>query len=360
MTVLTTRDLNRALLARQHLVDRVAMPVPDMVEHLVGLQAQAPLPPYFGLWSRLTDFRPADLSDLIADRTLVRGTLMRGTLHLAGARDYLAVRPALQGMLEKALLSTYSKKLAGLTRDEIAAAGRAAVTGRAATPAEIGRALLEHWPDRDHQALSNAARMYVPMVQTPPRGLWGASGQPQFSTVEDWIGAPVATDTAPDELVLRYLAAFGPATTKDIQAWSWLTGIKAIVDRLRPRLRTFRTESGAELLDVPDAPLPGGDLPVRPRFVAAFDNLILSHSDRSRILDDGHRKRIFTVNGLIPATVLVDGFVAGTWKIADGVLLVDTFEELRPADREALAEEGAGLLAFAEAGTDKVEFSHAN
>ncbi|MBG6140535.1 winged helix DNA-binding domain-containing protein [Longispora fulva] len=358
MNTLSARALNRALLTRQHLVERVAMPVADMVEHLVGLQAQAPLPPYFGLWSRLQDFRPAELSDGIADRSLVRGTLMRGTLHLATARDYLALRPAMQGMLDKALLGNFAKRLVGRTRDEIVAAGREAVTGRAATPAEIGEALLDRWPDGDAPALSTAARMYVPMVQVPPRGLWGASGQPRFSTVEDWLGRSVDPDPAPDEFVLRYLAAFGPATSRDIQTWSWLTGVRAIVDRVRPRLRTFRSESGAELLDVLDAPLPDADLPVPPRLVAAFDNLILSHADRSRILPDAHRKRIFSVNGQIPATVLIDGFVAGTWKITDTALLIETFEELRPADREALAEEGAGLLGFAEAGTTKVEFSH--
>ncbi|WP_412541793.1 winged helix DNA-binding domain-containing protein [Longispora sp. K20-0274] len=358
MNTLSTRALNRTLLTRQHLVERVAMPVADMVEHLVGMQAQAPLPPYFGLWSRLADFRPADLSAGIVDRGLVRGTLMRGTLHLVTARDYLAARPVLQGMLDKALLGNFAKRLGGLTRDELAAAGRAAVTGRAATPAEIGRALLETWPDGDPGALSTAARMYVPMVQVPPRGLWGSSGQAQFSTVEDWLGRSVDADTTPDGLVLRYLAAFGPATTRDIQAWSWLTGIKAIVDRLRPRLRTFRSESGAELFDVLDAPLPDPDLPVRPRLVAAFDNLILSHADRSRILSDDHRQRIFTVNGQIPATVLIDGFVAGTWKLADGGLVIDTFGKLRAADKEALEAEGAGLLGFAEAGTTKVEFSH--
>ncbi|MFD0695761.1 winged helix DNA-binding domain-containing protein [Paenibacillus sp. GCM10027628] len=351
--VLGQRSLNRALLERQLLLSRQALSVPDALEHLVGLQAQAPNPPYIGLWSRLADFRHEALSRLIQDKSAVRIALMRSTLHLVSARDCLALRPVLQSVQERGLKGAYGKRLAGLDEDALAAAGRALVEAQPRTFSELGALLAERWPDREPAALAAAVRTQVPLVQVPPRGLWGASGQASHTSAEAWLGLPLAADTAPDAMILRYLGAFGPATIKDMQVWSGLTRLSEAVRRLRPHLRTFHDEHGSELFDLPDAPLPDADTPAPVRFLGEFDNMLLSFADRTRIMADEHRARVFTENGIIRAVILVDGFVRGIWKIEQkkgkATLIIELFASLSPEDREALSEEGGRLLAFAAA-----------
>ena len=366
--VLGRRALNRALLARQLLLQRWTLPAAEAIERLVGLQAQAPNPPYIGLWTRLEGFRHDDLAHLIAARQAVRIALMRGTIHLVTARDCLALRPVLQPVLDRGLSagSLNGRRLAGLDTAALAAAGRALVEQRPRTFSELGTSLREQWPERDPAALANAVRTLVPLVQVPPRALWGAGGQAAHTSAEAWLGRPLASDSAPDEMILRYLAAFGPAGIADIQTWSGLNGLRAVVERLRPRLCIFRDEAGRELFDLPDAPRPAPDAPAPPRFLPEFDNMLLSHADRTRIMADEHRKAIFTINGLISSTVLVDGFVRGTWKVTRhrgaATLLVKPFEPLPARDRDALAEESARLLAFAagDAGTHDVQFAPAD
>lgn len=361
--VLGRRALNRALLARQMLLRREKLSVPEGIERLVGMQAQAPNAPYVGLWSRLEGFQPEELARLMTERQAVRGTLMRTTLHLVTARDFLALRPLMRPMLESRFASSaFGHNVAGIDMRALLAAGRTLMEERPRTTAELGKLLSEQWPDRDAVSLAQAVRFLVPSVQVPPRGVWGASGPVAFTTVEAWLGRSVEANLSLDEMVLRYLGAFGPATVKDIQAWCWLTRLREVVERLRPRLRMFRDEQGNELFDVPDAPRPDPETPVPPRFLPEYDNVLLSHADRTRIMSVDRRLPLLPGNGGVSGTVLLDGFFHGTWRITrkrdDAALLIAPFASLAEQDREALAEEGVKLLTFvaAEAGSREVQF----
>jgi hypothetical protein len=358
--VLSLRALNRALLGRQLLLRRVPLPgdagpragrVIETVEHLVGLQAQAPFPPYYGLWSRLDGFRPGDLADLLLGRQVVRIGLMRGTIHLVSADDCLTLRPALQDVLERGLRGNFGRQLTGVDRAELAAAGRALVEDRPMTFSELGDALSPRWAGHPPNALAQGVRALVPLVQVPPRGVWGESGQAAHTSAESWLGRPLAADASVEAVVLRYLAAFGPATVADAQAWSGLTRLREVVGRLRPGLRVFRDEQGRELFDLPDAPRPDPDTPAPVRLVAEFDNLLLSHADRSRVISDEDRQRLYSRNGIFPGTVLIDGFARGMWRLTTArraaVLAVEMFGPLGGRDLDAVTAEGERLLEFA-------------
>ena len=356
---LTRRALNRALLGRQLLLRPAALPaagdragpVIETVEHLVGLQAQAPFPPYYGLWSRLDGFRPDDLAGLLVNRQVVRVALMRGTIHLVSARDCLALRPAMQPVLDRALHATFGRRLAGVDHAALAGAGRVLVEQKPRTFSDLGRELARRWPEHDPDALAQGVRALVPLVQVPPRAVWGASGPAAHTSAEAWLGRPMPDDASLEPLVTRYLAAFGPATVQDVQAWSGLTRLREIVDRLRPGLRTFRGEQGAELFDLPDAPRPDPDTPAPVRFVAEFDNLVLAHADRARVLSEPHRKKMYARANTFPGSVLIDGFVAGIWRIARSraaaTAAVQLFEPVTAPVRNEVAAEGRRLLAFA-------------
>jgi hypothetical protein len=348
--VLGIRDLNRAFLARQWLLRRKDAPALEAIEHLVGLQSQAPNPPYIGLWTRLAGFRHEELSRLIVGREAVRIALMRSTIHLVSARDCLWLRPLVQPVSERAFNGSYAKLLLGLDLAEVVAAGRALVEERPRTFSELGLELQSLWPDRDAHALSQAIRTFVPLVQVPPRGLWGERGQAAHTSAQAWLGRPI--DESPDtgELFRRYLAAFGPASVRDAQAWSGLTGLQAAAERLRPEVVTFRDDQGRELFDLPDAPRPEPETLAPVRFLPEFDNALLSHADRSRIIAEEHKPRVFTVNGIIRGTVLIDGFVGATWKLRrehTGVTIeVEPFTELTVAQRNDIAGEADRLLVF--------------
>jgi Winged helix DNA-binding domain len=380
--VLTRRELNRALLARQMLLEPVPVRgVIETVEHLVGLQAQAPFPPYYGLWSRIDGFRPDDLATLINDRNVVRIALMRGTIHLVSAQDCLPLRQLMQPVLDRAFRTNHGKRLAGVDHAELAALGRELVDTEPMTFSELGQALAKRWPGNPPADLAQGVRALVPLVQIPPRAIWGKAGQSRHTSAESWLGHVPSDGQASDGrtsdgpasvgptlvcrasgepaaeldaagLVRRYLAAFGPATVRDIQAWSGLTGLRTVVDTLRPNLVTFRDESGAELFDLPGAPRPPADTAAPVRMVAEFDNLVLSHADRSRIITEEHRGRLYSINGIFPGTVLLDGFVAGMWRITTArkttTLTVDLWEDTH--DRLAVAHEAERLLAFAAPG----------
>ncbi len=235
-------------------------------------------------------------------------------------------------------------------------AGRALLEERPRTNAELGPLLAERWPGRDPASLAHAVRDLLPLVQVPPRAIWGSSGQTTCTTAEAWLGRALEPNPSPDEMVVRYLKAFGPATVSDVQTWCGLTRLREIVDRLRPHLRTFRDKHGRELFDPPEAPRPDPDIPAPPRFLPPFDNILLSHADRTRIMSDEHRKIIVTRNGLVKGTITVDGFACGSWEITRrrdaATLAITPFTRLSKADVDALTREGALLLAFAAAGAD--------
>ncbi|MWC27120.1 winged helix DNA-binding domain-containing protein [Paenibacillus sp. MMS18-CY102] len=349
--VMGTRALNRALLARQMLLHRVKLSPLEAIEQLVGLQAQSPHAPYYALWARLEAFRPEELSLLIENRSAVRLALMRSTLHLVSAKDCLELRPWGQTVHERGLQGAFGKRLAGLDLQEVAAVARELVEDEPQTLAALGKRLQLRWPDRDPAALSAAVRASLPLVQMPPRGLWGMSGQAVHTTAEAWLGEPLAACPDAHAIVQRYLAAFGPASVKDIQAWSGLTRMADAVNALRPQLITFRDEQGCELFDLPDAPRPAANGEVPIRFLGEFDNMLLSYADRSRIMDEAYRKRVITDNGIVRSTVLIGGFVGGLWRIERGkqkaTLVIELFKPLSEQETIELVEEGQRLLSFA-------------
>ncbi|NED98777.1 winged helix DNA-binding domain-containing protein [Phytoactinopolyspora halotolerans] len=348
---LTTRGLNRTLLKRQLLLARETRAAEDAIEHLVGLQAQNPLDPHYALWSRLTGFAHDHLDRLLVDRRTVRCWPMRRTVHLVTARDARVLLPLTRPVAERALRGTFGRQLDGLNLDEIAEMGRKLLEEEPRSMGELIPHLSERWPERDRQALGYAATIPLPLVQLPPRGLWGQTGKAVLTLAEVWLGTPLESDPAPDEIVLRYLAAFGPAGTADIRTWSGLTGIKEITERLRPRLRTFRDENGRELFDVPDAPHADSDVEAPPRFLPEFDNVFLSHNDRARIVSPRVRRVGSITTARTVRKLLIDGFVDAEWSFttADGntTLTIQPYRSLAAAEQEAVAAEGAGLLEFA-------------
>ncbi len=294
-----------------------------------------------------------------------RIALMRNTVHLVSARDCLALRPLVQPFLDRGLYASraYRAGLEGVDIEALVAAGRAFLEERPLTAKEFGGLLKERWPERDPASPARAIRHLVPLVQVPPRGVWGKSGQAAHDTAEAWLGRPLDHDPSLDEMVLRYLGAFGPATVKDVQTWSGLTRLSEVVERLRPRLRVFRDEHGKELFDLPDAPRPDPNTPAPPRFLPEFDNLILSHVDRARFIANDYRKGIASKNGMVSAAVLVDGFVRGTWKTErtrrNATLVIEPFELLPKEDRNALVEEGERLVRFTGEGAEAFEVQFA-
>jgi hypothetical protein len=344
---LTRRALNRALLERQLLLSRHALPAAAAIEHLAGMQAQEPQAPYLGLWSRLHPFDPQELADLIAARQAVRGGLMRATIHLVTARDWHWLRPLLAPVLARLYTgSPFSKAAAaaGADPERLTGLARELLAEKPRTRAELGPLLAQHWPGADPAALAYAATITEPLIQVPPRGLWRQGGAARWTTAAAWLGPSPEDQPAADDLIPRYLAAFGPASVADIQAWSGLTRLAQAVDRQRDRLVSYRDEQGRELFDVPGAPLPDPAARVPVRFLAPFDNVILSHADRSRIVDPAHRE--FISHDRLLRTFLVDGFVAGTWQLDGGTLHIRPLHPLPAAQRDALAEEAARVLAF--------------
>ncbi|MFJ6985507.1 MULTISPECIES: winged helix DNA-binding domain-containing protein [unclassified Streptomyces] len=341
--VLGRRALNRATLDRQLLLRRSPLSAKAAVAHLLGLQAQNVKPPYHALAARLDGFAPQELSALMADREVVRIVTMRSTIHTHTADDCLTLRPLVQPARDREL--TYFRKgLAGVDLDRLAELARGLVEEEPRTMGQLREALAVEWPDADPQSLATAARCLLPLVQVTPRGLWGRSGQVALTTAEHWLGRPAASSPDPETAVRRYLAAFGPASVKDMQTWAGLTRLREVFERLRPELLTFRDERGVELFDLPDAPRPDPDTPAPPRFLPEFDNLLLSHADRTRIVPDDLKGRTWRGNQAYP-TFLVDGFLAGVWRLEADALVVEPFGELSAARWREVTAEAERLLA---------------
>ncbi len=350
--VLTRRALNRATLARQLLLRRAELDVSAAVEHLVGLQAQEPLDPYTGLWSRLAGFRPGALSDRLIGRRVVRIVAMRGTIHLLTAPDALRLRPLMQPVLDAEIARhrDFAPALEGVDLEAVLAFARSILAERPHPLPEFRAALAARFPTDDSAALAYACRCRLALVQVPPRGVWGRSSQVTVSTAEAWLGRPLATKPSLDAVVLRYLAAFGPATVADVTAWCRLAGMRDVIERLRTRLATFRDEAGRELFDLPDAPRPEPSTPAAPRFLPRYDNVLLSHGDRGRFGLDGVRLP-WSTDRSDRGTVLDDGVVVATWRLEGArddrsVIVVAHGVPLSKRAAGSVAAEGRRLARF--------------
>ncbi|HEV2786706.1 MAG TPA: winged helix DNA-binding domain-containing protein [Solirubrobacteraceae bacterium] len=317
--VLTRADLGRATLARQMLLERPSCGVVEAVQRLAGMQAQEPKHPFIGLWTRLHGFEESELRDALQDRSVVRATLMRSTLHLMTAADFVALRMALQPPMSVAL-RVLGARAEGLDLDKVLPAARKLLDRGPLTFDEVRAGLQEQFPDVNDRALGYAVRTLVPLVMVPDRqSRWGFGRSVAFTPAQEWLGEPLVSDeaAAAQALVRRYLGAFGPASAKDVQAWSGAGGMKAVLDAMRDELEVFTDEGGRrELFDLPDAPRPDADVVAPPRLLPEFDNLVLGWDDRSRVIADEHRPRVTTKNLRVRATFLVDGMVAGTWTMA--------------------------------------------
>jgi hypothetical protein len=334
--MMTRRGLNRATLARQLLL--------DAIEQLAGMQAQAPLAPYVGLWSRLAGFRAADLTALIAERAAVRAQLMRNTVHLVSVRDCLAWYRHFTSVHARDFAAHFGNRATGVDQTELLSLARTILGERPRRRSELGRALAKRWPDANPAVLAYMATHHLELVQVPPRGLWGQSGPTEWSTIESFVGRSPDPEPSAEELVHRYLAAYGPATVADVQRWSGLTRLREVVRRID--LIIFRDESGRELFDLPDAPRPHPDTPVPPRFLPEYDNLLLSHEDRSRVIPDGRKVPLPPGNGARTGTLLVDGLWRGLWTLRDGKVQVEAFTRLTATEHDAVEAEAEALRGF--------------
>jgi hypothetical protein len=349
--VLSNRALNRATLARQLLLQRTAMNPLDAVTHLVGLQAQNPLDPYLALWSRLAEFDPDALGRLVEKRELVRIAVMRSTIHLVTADDALFLRPVMQPVLdaEMARHGEYAPQLRGVDMAPVLAFAHPLLSETPMPAARLRTVLAEKFPELPTAAVAYACRNYLPLVQIPPRGVWGKKLQVTTTPLDSWLGRPLRTDATIDHAVLRYLAAFGPALVADVATWSRLTGIREVFDRLRPRLWVFVDENGRELFDLPNAPRPDPDVPAPARFLPEYDNLLLSHADRDRF---GADAQLFaSALGAFKGSVLVDGVVRAIWSSRfdknTGVATATVHHlPLTEADADAVETEGRAAVAF--------------
>jgi hypothetical protein len=360
------RALNRATLERQLLLRRSALTAGQAVAHLAGMQAQAPLAPYVGLWTRLAAFRPHQLEKIFTERAVVRAHLMRNTVHLITAQDFARFRPLYQPMMERALAGHFGRNLAGVDLAELASVAAGLLGRTALTRVQLAAALAPRWPDHEPASLAYAASHLLPLVQVPPRGLWKQAGPAAFMLAEAWLNGQPPSGPAPplaaparstilEQLALRYLAAYGPASVADVQTWSGLTRLREVTERLtagpRLRLRAFAGPDGARLLDLPDAPRPDPGVPAPPRFLPEYDNLLLSFAERTRVIPHRRPVPLPPGHGATGGTLLVDGLWQADWKISQdqqgAVLGIQPFTGLSPADTDAVAAEGERLLEFA-------------
>ena len=353
--VLTRRELGRATLARQLLLERERVSAVEAVERLAGMQAQEPRPPFLGLWSRVEGFEAEELLAALRGGDVVRAALMRGTLHLVSAREFPVVRSAVAPALDGALRGVLKTRKAEIDERAVVAAARKLLGRGPLTFNELRAALAEEFPDDDVRALGYAARMKLPLTMVPTEDRWGFPRESRFALAK---GGRAGTA----ELVKRYLAAFGPASPADFENWSGLERSAAAFGELD--LKRFQAEDGRELFDLPRAPRPGEDVPAPVRFLPEFDNLVLGHADRTRVIADEHRPLITTKNLRIRASFLVDGVVAGAWKLERkgkrATLSLEPFGKLTKKARGELEREAEALLEFAEpdATTRAVQSAH--
>jgi len=349
---LTLRQLNMTTLARQLLLERATLPLDAGVQRLAGLQAQLPRPPFVGLWTRLQDFRREHLADAIARRQIVKATFLRGTLHLLTADDYLRFRATLQPVLTRALEAVMKERAVEVDVPRLVDAAHTFLRAQPRSFAEITQLLLGLVPTGDPGAMRYAVRTHLPMIQVPIDKGWSYPGNPRFTLADQWLGTPLPTDAHLPELVKRYLSAFGPATVSDMQTWSYLPNLQPAFDQLKADLVCYRDERGRELFDVAQLDIEAADVPAPVRFLPEFDNLLLAHQDRTRVMPRAFRSQVYLPGLRVAATVLIDGFVAATWTTErvkqTATVIVAPFEALADPSRAALEREGERLASFVE------------
>lgn len=355
-TVLSLPELNRALLARQLLLGRERVGIVKAIDRLAGLQAQVPRAPFISLWSRLDGFRRADLIRLIEERKVIRATMMRGTIHLMSRKDFIALRNLIQPVLTQvALTAPELRKTKDL--ETWLDYGRRILEETPMTFEAFREVLKERAPALDAAAVSRAVQHYLPLIRVPDGSPWSFKANAAFFPAEQWLKEPLGAQSTTAQLVLRYLAAFGPATVGDAQTWSGLRTLKPVFEALRSGLATFRDEKKRELFDLKRAPRPPADTKAPVRFLPDFDNLILSHADRSRVIAKSHSDNLKSPNGIGVPTFLVDGIIAGRWKIVrdktSATLELKAFGKLPASARDELEAEGSELVAFVEPEADK-------
>lgn len=343
MTRLSTRTLTRTLWVRQQLVpgERSITDATQMVAHLIGLQAQDNLPPYLSLAARIDRFDPRDLSDRLEDRTLVRLFSMRGTVHVLTGDDALQLRGWVQPALDRVSGSNETSRPAShLTTEHLDAVVRALLGDASLPHKEIGQALAGIHPEIPESALRHVTRERLPLLQVPPRGLWKRSGGVVYAYVDSYLGRPLA-EADVEELVLRYLRAYGPATPADMTKWSMVTRLGPVFTAMAKadRLTTCVDEHGRTLYDVPGGVLAEEHLDLPAVMLGTYDNLFLSHANRDRIAPDDARKRWMGPNGGVANTLFVDGLLAGSWRYDGDSFDVEPYRPLTPTERRQVEQE---------------------
>ncbi len=353
--VLSARELGRATLARQLLLERHSVDAVEAVARLAGMQAQEPGPPYIGLWSRVEGFEAAELEAAFEERRVVRATAMRGTVHLLTASDYTRLHSAIAAALEGDVARYLEARLEGVDVAALVEDGRALFADEEALSAAALRdALAARHPEADVRAIAAVVRTSLPLVRVPDGGRWGFTPKAPFTDAERWIGRALRKRPDRAELVRRYLAAFGPASVRDAEAWLGGGGLGPVFEKLGSELARFQDERGRELFDLEQAPRPSADEPAPVRLLPEFDNLVLAHADRTRVISDEHRSALTTKNLRVRATVLVNGSVAAFWKLeksrGTATVVIEPLIRVRAGDRKAILAEAEALAAFVEPG----------
>jgi hypothetical protein len=349
--MLSLRQLNRATLQRQLLLERHDMNVVETTERLMGIQAQVNNPPYIGLWTRLNAFDKETLSQAMRDRQIVRAPLLRSTLHLFSADDYMRFRSTIQPALTKGYNSFFGTRQANIPLQQVLETAEKAMKTQVLTTSKLKELLFTIAPNADSDALAYATRTFLALVQVPPSGFWGTGVNYEYTLAEDYLGKPML----PEDLLglfKRYLRAFGPASIKDFQFWVGITKLQDMLKGIKDQFTVYKDEKGTELFDLPDLQIPEGDTPAPIRFMPEYDNLVIGHDSRVRVLADEHYKRVFLSAARVRSMILVDGFVAGAWKIdktkGQIVLSIEPFVMLDNSTQETLEVEGQRLMKFVE------------
>ncbi len=345
---LSLKDLNRSLLARQLLLERQRLDSKTAIEKLLALQSHIPNPPYIGLWTRLQNFEKSQLTALLETRQIARAPWIRSTLHLVTAEDHQRFQAVIQPALARGLRSFFGGRAKGLDIERLIKIAKPYLEAERPAIGALRDYLLQHEANQDKQALAYAVRSYLPLVQVPPSGIWGVGTRATYTTAESWLGPAQPSDLP--TLFRRYLAAFGPATVMDFQTWSGMTRLKSKLAPALKDLTVYHSETGALLYDLPGAPICAGDAAAPIRFLPEYDNILIAHKDRRRILPEERRKQVFVSAGRVLGTVLIDGFVGGIWKRQrqkkTATVQVSLFEAQPAPVLAAIEAEGLRLLQF--------------